>query len=116
MADKADVYVTNLLENDVNVFRKLPDGASDLDTVVAGKDGETVHTEKIILQGTDVSLEINAPQGMDIKGCPFMATSDVDLAVSHSRTDSFWTAQIVPNDLPPEAPTSVNITLGPEGP
>jgi hypothetical protein len=111
MADRADFYVRNVLADDINVIRKLPDGSIDLETDIASGD-----EEMIPLQGTDVSLIINAPEGMDIKDCPVKVKSDVDLDVSCSRTDSNWNVKIVPNDLPPDTPTSVNMTMGDDGP
>jgi hypothetical protein len=111
MADRADVYVKNVLPGDINVIRKLPDGSSDLNTTIA-YEGE----EMIPLQGTEVSLIINAPEGVDTKDHPVNVKSDVDLDVSCSRTDSNWNVKIVPNDLPPDAPTSVNMTMGDDGP
>lgn len=109
MANKADVYVKNVLTDEINVLRKLPDGSSDLEIAIATGNEDMVH-----LPGTEVSLLINAPVGMDTKDCPINMVSDVDLSVSCSRTDSNWILQIVPNELPPDAPTTVNVTCGDE--
>lgn len=107
MAEQADVYIKNNLEDSLSVIRKLPDGSSDLNiTIAAGNE------EQIYLAGTDVSLIVGAPEGVDTKDHPFVVKSGLDLAVSHSRTDSNWTIKIIPNDLPPEVPTTVNITVG----
>jgi hypothetical protein len=111
MANRADFYVRNALTNDINVIRKLPDGSIDLETAVAYGD-----EEMIPLQGTEVSLIINGPDGTDIKECPVKVKSDVDLAVTCSRTDSNWALQIVPNELPPDTPTDVNVYVGEDGP
>ncbi len=111
MADKADVYVKNALADDVHVIRKLPDGSSDLDITIANGNEEMVH-----LPGLEVSLLINAPEGLDTKDCPFKVKSGVDLAVSCSRTDSNWAIKIVPNELPPDVPTTVNVNLGEDEP
>lgn len=107
MAEQADVYVKNNLTGDITVVRKLPDGSSDLSITIANG-----NTEQIYLAGTDVSLVIHAPEGVDTKDHPLGVKSGLDLAVSHSRTDSRWTIQIVPNDLPPEVPTTVNVSAG----
>jgi len=107
MAEQADVFVKNLFEDDINVIRKLPDGATDMNSTVSK--GEE---DRFYLAGTDVSLTIGVPKGVDLKGHPIMVRSDVDLAVLCSRTDSNWTIQIVPNDLSPDTPTTVNITAG----
>jgi len=111
MANRADVYVKNVLTDNINVIRKLPDGTIDLNTSIANGDEEGVH-----LAGPEVSLIINAPEGKDIKDCHVKVKSDVDLAVSHSRTDSNWAIKIVPNDLPPDVPTTVNVDVGESGP
>ncbi len=111
MANRADVYVENVLTDGINVIRKLPDGSSDLEFAIANGNEEQIH-----LAAPEVSLLINAPEGVDTKECPFKVKSDVDLAVSCSRTDSNWTVQIVSNDLPPDVPTTVNVRVGEEGP
>jgi hypothetical protein len=111
MADRADVYIKNVLVDDINVIRKLPDGSSDLEITIATGNEEMVH-----LPGPEVSLAINAPEGVDTKDCPFIVKSGVDLAVSCSRTDSNWGMNIVPNELPPEVPLTVNITVGTDAP
>ena len=107
MADRADVYVKNVFTDSINVIRRLPDGTGDLETVVASGNEEMVH-----LPETKVSLEINSPVEVDIKDHRIKVKSDVDLAVTHSRTDSNWTLSIVPNDLPADVPTTVNIEVG----
>lgn len=111
MADRADVYIKNVLTDDIHVIRRLPDGSSDLDVTIATGNEEMVH-----LPGPEVSLLINAPEGLDTKDCPFKVKSGVDLAVSCSRTDSNWGMNIVPNELPPEVPLTVNITVGTDAP
>jgi hypothetical protein len=97
MADRADVYVRNGLtgsiQGDIHVTRKLPDGSSDFDTAIAYGNEEQIS-----------------------KDCPFKVKSDVDLAVSCSRTDSNWAIKIVPNELPPDVPTTVNVNLGEDEP
>ena len=107
MADRADVIIRNELVGDIKVVRKLPDGSSDLEVTITNGNEEQVH-----LASTEISLCIEAPEGVDTKECPFHVTSDVDLAVSCSRTESNWIVQIIPNDLPPDTPTTVNVTLG----
>jgi hypothetical protein len=113
MANRADVYVRNGLPDNVNinVIRKLPDGNNDLETTIANGNEEMVH-----LPGPEVSLVISAPEGTEIKDYPIKVKSDVDLAVSYSRTDSNWAIKIVPNELPPDVPTTVNVNLGEDEP
>ncbi len=112
MADRADVNVKNVLADEINVIRQLPDGSSDVKTVIAGRNDEQVH-----LPGPEVALLIKAPVGMDIKECPIKVKSDVDLTVSHSRTNASWLIKILPNELPLDVPTTVNVNIGedPEG-
>jgi len=107
MANKADVIVRNVFFDSVQVVRTVPDGTNDLDVSL-----DMGVQEKIILPDTETALSILAPDGLDVKEAPIKVKSDVDLNVSHSRTNSSWTFKIEPNDLPPDTPTSVNITLG----
>lgn len=116
MANKADVYIKNALKDSVNLIRKTPDGDPDFDAVIKKKVEKKIHQEKVYLGSPEALLVISAPKDKDTKGCPITVESDVDLSISYSRTDSNWTVHIIPNDLPPDTPTSVNITLGPEGP
>ncbi len=107
MADQADVYVKNRFTGDVRVIRYLSSGVSDLEiTISPGNE------EKVLLTGTDVYLVIKPPAGKDLKLCFITVRSDVDLSVPGSRTDSLWKVQILPNSLPPEVPTTVNIEAG----
>ena len=110
MIEQADVFVNNLFGNDVNVARKLPNGSTDYETTItAGAN------ERIPVQGTEASLVISLPtQVQDLKTCPIKVKKDVDLAVSCSRTDRCWTLQILPNNLNPEVPTTVNVSVGPD--
>lgn len=108
MADRADVYVKNaFLEGDIGVTRKLADGTIEYQTTITNGEEEMIH-----LAGPEVSLVIGAPQGKDINECHANVSSDVDLEVSHSRSSSTWTVEIAASDLPPEAPTTVNVTVG----
>jgi hypothetical protein len=111
MADRADVYVKNTLTDSINVIRKLPDGSSKPPVTIA-----TGIEEKIYLPSPEVSLVIYAPTGVDTKDCLLKVQSDIDLASAYSRTDSTWTFRIEPNDLPPDAPITVNVTLGTDEP
>jgi len=63
--------------------------------------------------GTGYSLIVKAPIGDRIK-CPLFVKAGVPLAVSYSisPTEFMWTIKIEPNDLPPEVPTTVNVTIG----
>ena len=107
MIEQADFYVNNTFQTAVQVSRKLADGSIDLNVSVAPG-----NTEKIPVQGTDVSLVIEAPAGVDIKECFLRNRAEVDLAVLVSRTDSRWKINIAPNDLEPEVPTTVNVKIG----
>jgi hypothetical protein len=113
MANRADVIVTNRLADNVNVnlVRRLPDGTSDLQVPIVNMGMGQIH-----LPSPDVSLEIIAPAEVDIKTSPFHVTSDVDLEILNSRTNSTWVMKIIANDLPPDVPTTVNVDLGEEEP
>ncbi len=111
MANRADAYVKNVFKTgNINVIRKLPDGSSDLEVTVEPGTVEMVH-----LPSPEVTLFIIAPTAMDIKYCRINMKSDVDLAMSCSRTNSNWAIKIIPNDLPPDAPTTLNVEVGPTG-
>lgn len=111
MAEQANVYVKNLCTGEINVKRKLPDpppaGTIDKDINIANG-GQ----EQIQLSGTDVLLIISPPAGGEMKNYYIKVRSDIDLAVPCSRTDSNWTIKIKPNDLPPDSPLDVNVTMG----
>lgn len=111
MAEQADVYIRNNFEEAIHAVRYLGSGASDLEFTIASQDVETVH-----LYGTDVYLIINAPSGMDIKYGNLTVRTDIELVVSCSRIDSHWKIHLVPNNFPPETPTTVYITLGEDAP
>lgn len=110
MADRADAYVKNGLTDNINVIRKLPDGSNDFEVTV-----KSAAEEMVPLLSPEVSLVINAPTGIDIKGYPVKIKSDVDLAVTCSRTHSNWAIKIIPNDLPPDSPTTLNVEVSPPG-
>ncbi|NIM15634.1 MAG: hypothetical protein GTO45_11305 [Candidatus Aminicenantes bacterium] len=111
MADRADLYIHNRSMDDINVIRKLPDGSSDLDITIARGNSEFFH-----LPGPEVSLNINAPYGVDIRDYSIKVRADVDVMTMSSRTESRWTINIVPNDLPPETPLTVNVSVGEDEP
>ena len=113
MANKADVNVRNILaENtNINVIRKLQDGTSDLDVTIAYNNDDQIH-----LPTPDVSLLVTPHNGMDIKDCPVNVKSDVVLGILYSRTNSKWILKIVPNELPPTAPPTVNVEIGDKEP
>jgi len=107
MAEQADFYVKNKFSGAIDVTRNLPGGGSDLKITIAPG-----NEEKIYLVGTDSSLTIKAPGGIDTKGHPIDVKSDLDLAVSFSRTTNSWKINIVPNNIVPDLPTTVNISVG----
>ena len=111
MADQADVYVKNNFTGTIDAVRYLGSGASDLEiTIPSGSE------ERILLSGTDTYIVIKAPTGVDTKFHWGKLKADLDMTMTFSRTDSTWKVQIVPNSLPPEVPTTVNIRLGDDEP
>jgi hypothetical protein len=112
MANQADVNVKNVFsDKTINVKRKLQDGSIDLEVNIAQNSEEQVQ-----LPSPDVSLIISAPDGMDLCDCLLKAKTDVDLETKHSRTDGNWTFNIIPNQLPPDTPTTMNVTVGHDEP
>ena len=110
MANRADVYIYNGEAGNLSACHKFPDGSSGMEVVIDYK-----NEVMIPLQGTDVTMVVNAPVGVDIKDCPIRLKADVDLAITYSRTNSNWAFQIIPNDLPTDSPTTVNIDIGTTG-
>jgi hypothetical protein len=113
MANNADVNVENVFSNAVtiNVKRVLQNGASDREDNIVQNEAKQVP-----LPSPDVKLVIQVPEGMDLRNCVLKVKADVDLETKHSRTDSNWTLKIIPNDLPPDVPTTVNVTVGQDEP
>ena len=111
MANQADVYVKNLYFESVQVVRNDPSGNPDYEKAIT-LNGE----EKIYLASPDVTLTISAPEGSETKNTPIRVLSDVDHTLVNSRTNSNWTFKIIPNELPPDTPEAVNITLGDDEP
>ncbi len=111
MANRADVFVRNVSSDNFQVIRNAPDGTNDLEIAL----GKGV-SEKIHLPEPEVALAIKLLEKDDTKDTPIKVKSDVDLSVFHSRSRSCWTFKIVPNNLPPDSPASVNITLGDDEP
>jgi hypothetical protein len=121
MADKAEAYVGNKFPGDINITRQFHDDGSnsditDLKITIPKSTGKKIHQERIDLPGPEVSLVINAPEGVDTKGYYLNVRADVDLEVKYSRTHSNWTIKILPNELDAEVPTTVNVNVGEEGP
>lgn len=113
MANEAEVYVKNVFTGSetINVKRLEQDKSVSLDVdVIKGA------SEQVQLSSPDVQLVVTAPEGKDTRDCLMRVTSDVDLDVINSRTDSTWTFQIIPNSLPPDQPTTVNVTIGQDEP
>lgn len=111
MAEQADFYIHNISTDDIDVIRNLPGGGSDLAVTIASG-----NLEQFYLGGTDVSLNIIAPSGVDTKNYSVKVRADVDVMTVSSRTDSSWTIKIIPNDLPPDTPTTVNVYVGEDEP
>ncbi|MCP5048267.1 MAG: hypothetical protein GY940_13940 [bacterium] len=108
MANRADVFVINKLkQGDIGFQRKPTDETIDMADKI-----NTGNEKRVPLLDPNVSLIIKAPQGVDITNCPLKVESDVDLSVLYSVTHSYWKIKIEPNTLPPDVPTSVNVTVG----
>jgi hypothetical protein len=101
MANQADFLIKNVCFAEGLEVSKLTPVATIADGI----------EERIPVLSPDESLVIKAPVGKDIRYCPLTVKSDVDLSVTVSRTNSTWTLKIIPNDLPPDVPTTVNVTI-----
>ena len=111
MTAQADVYIKNLLEDDLQVTRYLPDGSIDLDSTLVG--GEE---DRFYLPDTEVYLTIGSAIGLDTRDWPFTVRSDVDFLLRYSKANSNWMFKLESNDLSPDAPTTVYIIVGQAGP
>jgi hypothetical protein len=113
MANQADVNVKNAFTDNVtiNVKRLLQDGTSDLEVNLAK--GEA---KEIKLPNTEVTLVVTVPGEVEFRNCLLRKKTDVDLETIYSRTERKWSTRIIPNDLPPDVPTTVNYTVGQDEP
>ncbi len=110
MIEQADCYVrNNLVSGSIVASRKLPNCSTDYETTIAPG-----NEERIPLQSLEVYLAISAPADVqDLKTCPIKVKSEVDVSTLCSRTHRYWKLQIAPNNLSPTAPTTVNVSVGP---
>ena len=112
MIYKADVTVRNAWDYVIDVTRMINQGeTSDLNTTIAPQNQETIN-----LPSLTTSLVISAPGGQETKECPVKVKSDVDLELLYYRSHSRWNLRILPNDLPEDVPTTMNVTIGEEEP
>ncbi len=78
------------------------------------KASEAVQQWQGHLPDTDTELVVQLPKEVDLKNVPIKIQSGVDLTITYSRTKSTLTLKIAPNDLLPELPLTVNVSLGEE--
>ena len=109
MAEQANVYVKNNSTDNIYVVRKLQDGTSDLEITIANGS-----VEMVPMTGPDLWLIINAPGGSTAGYRVIVRSGIIDLAVSSSQDR--WRLKIIPNDIPPEVPTTVNVDVGEDEP
>jgi hypothetical protein len=114
MAEKAEFYVKKSFKDGFQGFkdgfqvvRKLQDGIEDINRTCTLSDEEMVP-----ISDAETSLVIKAPPGTDLKECWVKVRADVDLSIVLSRSNAYWAFKIIPGSSPPEAPTTVNVTIG----
>ncbi len=109
MANDADVTVKNVFNENVtvNVKRRLQDGTVDKEVNIGQNEAQQLR-----LPSPEVALLITVPGGMNLRDCFLKIRTGVDVDTVHSRTDGNWTLKIIPNDLPPDIPTTMNVTVG----
>jgi len=112
MADQVNVCVKNLsVENeDIQVYREMPDGSRDLNRTIPWEEEET-----ILLPEPGVFLVIStpdAPNGRNTQTCEFHVTLNEDVVEWSVMDDYHWKMQISDNTRPPEVPTTVNVDVG----
>jgi len=108
MAEQADVFLKNNLQGySINATHMIAGGGND--PTISIPDG----TEgRLYLGGIGDAISIDSPTGLDTKMFWLGIKSDLDLDITYSRTDNTWTIKIKSNELPPEVPTTVNVTIG----
>jgi hypothetical protein len=113
MANQADVNVKNVFNDNVtiNVKRVLQGGTCDLEVNIAKGEAQEIN-----LPSPEVKLEVTVPGEVEFRNCLLKIKTDVDLETIYSRTEGKWTTRIIPNDLPPDTPTTVNYTVGQDEP
>jgi len=113
MANQADVFIKNKFkpEHSFKFKHLLPNGSVNSEGTLP-----VTEEEKFFLPDTQSKIIVDPPPGFNIKDCWFSVKGMVDLNIVYSRTDNNWTINIIPNDLPPDVPTTVNVTMGGEAP
>jgi len=114
MANQAEVFVTNQLGEDIKIVRNISesgDKLNDLDISIGGG-----AKERVPLPGPEAFLIIRPPFEMNIEDCWLKVKSKVDLTVLCSLTNSNWIIKVKPNRLGSDLPTTVNVTVGSDGP
>lgn len=114
MIEQANVFIKNKFVNcedpkDIQVTLE-PAGGTQPIIIAAGQTGDP-----ILLPNLETSLVIKAPDSIeDLKEVDIQVWSGVDLSVISSSTNGEWkwTLKILTNNLPPEVPTTVNVTVG----
>jgi hypothetical protein len=53
---------------------------------------------------------------MELRDCFLKVKTDVDANAVHSRTEGKWTLNIITNEIPPDVPTTMNVTVGHDEP
>ncbi|MCK4761656.1 MAG: hypothetical protein KAW12_05605 [Candidatus Aminicenantes bacterium] len=115
MIEQANVFIKNKFvecsPKDIQVTLKRADGSDESQTTIAS--GQTGNP--ILLKNLMVSLVIKAPDALEeIKRADIQVWSGADMSVVSSSAGEKWkwTLKLLPNDLPPEVPTTVNVTVG----
>lgn len=107
MAEQADVYVKNLCTDDIQAARYcLPGDNKDLDISITNG-----NQEMVFLVRTETYLVIKPPSGVITQSCLFSVSNEELL--SWETMDDQWKVEIKDNTLLPEAPTTVNVDVGP---
>jgi hypothetical protein len=106
MADTAEIYVTNGLNETVTVITQFDNGSQNSNDSLANG-----QQKQVTLTGMDMFLLIHVPEPVDLNTCKLNVQSDIDLSVTHLRSSSNWMIRFVPNTLQPEVPTTVNVSL-----
>lgn len=110
MAEQAEVYVSNMGDFPVEVQEVRPDETVTKSTIEGSSPGT------FILPGANETLKFKAPESVKAEEFFIKVKSLINLDISYSFSESTWSVSTIDGETAPPVPTTVNITIGEEGP
>jgi len=106
MSEQADFYVLNKSQETIQVKHQL--GENPPFTYNIPPDGD----ETIIIPDLNSDVTIDMPTFKEDKKSFLKTKTDTALITHTSLANRTWLINIDQNDLPPQAPTTVNVEIG----